>query len=155
MIPLRMIRNLEFLLVSMNLRQGHDEEKFPGDLAALVQELKDRAHKTLKELTITVMVFRKDVHPQLSTCHGWTMLDDVLGNGSPALRKIHICVDSDADNIGTPDAGKQLDFLVSQRLPRLSERGVLSTGYGRIADIFTNSRPISCLPHISAVMACD
>jgi hypothetical protein len=62
---------------------------------------------------------------QLCACDGWATLDEALWNS--ALQKVHICIEY--RDGGSPDDRKLLNNLMRLRLPRISQQGILSTGF--------------------------
>jgi hypothetical protein len=136
-IQLCMFHNLDFLFFGMRLSQGVDEPQFAIDLSSLAQHFKDSVSKALQEITICIGVQNyadwNDALLPLSSCQGWATLDEALWNRSPALGKVHIWIDvNDADH---PVTCKPLDFLMRLHLPRLAERGILSTGFGTFQEV--------------------
>jgi hypothetical protein len=137
-IQLGMVRNLRFLLFTLNISQGFEEVYFNPDLISVIRHFEDPAVTiALKELTIAVNAKRylnyKEAIQSLANCQGWEKLDSVLLDRSPVLQKVHICLE--LQDVYCLDADTEFQIRIQMRLPRLAERGVLVAEHRKIHEL--------------------
>lgn len=136
-----MIHNLEYLTFTMYMMmdEGNPQEwEFGSDLASLVRRLEDHGvTKALKELNIVVQAADyanlEDAAVALAKYQEWDMLDAV--RWSSALQKVQVYLQY--GEIHSTYASELLQSLMQPRLPQLTERGVLSIGFGTLVEFET------------------
>ena len=127
-VQLGLIQNLQFLLFAISGMVQGDERYFNPDLISVMSRLEDgAATAALKDLTIFFTVRRYRNYEQAIEClthrEEWNRLDSLLLERSPALQRLHICIE--VHDIEWPDDDSDLQTRMRLQLPRLAERGVL------------------------------